>query len=404
MGFNLELVLEGSIVMKKYNFDQPTDRSGTYSVKWEHLPPGNDPDALPFWVADMDFPAADPIIEALHERVDKLIFGYTAFDKEIKDAVTGWFAKRYDWHVDNKDVLFCPGLVTGIAIMLNILSEEGDGIIIQPPVYHLFAMKIRNNNRKVVNNPLILKEGRYEIDFVDLEAKFADPHNKGLMLCNPHNPSGRVFSMDELAKIVMLAKKYGKWIVSDEIHADTVRRGVKFTPCAKVAGDYAEEVITLTAPSKAFNIAGLKVSNIVIHKDEYKKRYNDLVNDKLHISGINPLSAAATIAAYTKGEEWLEQINDYIDGNVDLCMEFFTKELPESRPIYIEGTYLFWVDLSAYEPDHEKLSQLMKEAKVALNDGYIFGEEGKGFERINLACPRQVVKEGLGRMKAALLK
>jgi len=390
--------------MKKYNFDQIVDRKGTYSSKWEHTPPGNAPDALPFWVADMDFPAADPIIEALHARVDRLVFGYTAFDKEIKDAVTGWFKKRYDWHVDNKNVLFCPGLVTGIAIMVNMLSEEGDGIIIQPPVYHLFAMKIESNNRKVVNNPLILKDGRYEIDFEDLEAKFADPKNKGLMLCSPHNPSGRVFSEEELKKTVALAKKYGKWIVSDEIHADTVRKGITFIPCAKIAGDYSSEIITLTAPSKAFNIAGLKVSNIIIEKEEYKKLFNNLVTDKLHISGINPLSAAATIAAYTKGEEWLEQVNDYIDGNVDFCMEFFKKELPKSRPIYIEGTYLFWVDLSAYEPDHEKLEQLMKEAKIALNDGYIFGDEGKGFERINLACPRSMLEEGVKRMRDALLK
>ena len=391
--------------MKKYNFDQLIDRKGTYSMKWDHPPLGCEPGALPFWVADMDFAVADPILEALHERVDKLIFGYTAFDKEIKDAVTGWFKKRYDWYVDNKNVLFCPGLVTGIVIMVNILSEEGDGIIIQPPVYHLFATKIENNNRKVVSNPLILKDGRYEIDFEDLEAKFADPKNKGLMLCSPHNPSGRVFSVDELTKIVALAKKYGKWIVSDEIHADTVRKGVTFTPCAKVAGDYSEEIITLTAPSKAFNIAGLKVSNIIVEKEEYRKRFNDLAADKLHINGINPLSAAATIAAYTKGEEWLEQVNEYIDGNVDFCMEFFKKELPKSRPIYIEGTYLFWVDLSAYEPDYKKLEELMKkEAKIALNDGYIFGEEGRGFERINLACPRFMLEEGVKRMRDVLLK
>jgi len=391
--------------MEKYNFDSLTDRRGTYSIKWEHTPPGCEPDALPFWIADMDFPAANPILAALHERVDKLIFGYTAYDNEIKDAVTGWFKKRYDWHVDNRNVFFCPGLVTAIAVMLNILSEEGDGIIIQPPVYHIFSIKIRNNNRKVVNNPLILKDGRYEIDFVDLESKFADPKNKGLILCSPHNPSGRVFSPDELVKIVELAKKYGKWIVSDEIHADTVRKGIEFTPIAKIAGDYVDEIITLTAPSKAFNIAGLKVSNIVITKEEYQKLYNNLVDSKLHINGINPLSAAATIAAYTKGDEWLSQVNDYIDANVDFCMEYFKKELPKSRPIYIEGTYLFWVDLNAYEKDPKELERIMKEeAKIALNDGYIFGEEGIGFQRINLACPRSMVEEGLNRMRDALLR
>ena len=400
----INLRKERMSIMEKYDFDTLIDRRGTYSSKWENMPAGNEPDALPLWVADMDFPTAKPILDALHERIDKQIFGYTLYDAEIKDAVTGWFKKRYDWHVENSDLFFCPGLVTGIAMVLNILSEEGDGIIIQPPVYHLFAMKITNNNRKVVNNPLILRDERYEIDFDDLEVKFTNPNNKGLILCSPHNPSGRVFSPEELIKIIELAKKYNKWIISDEIHSDTLRKGVTFTPLAKLAGDYKDEVLTLTAPSKAFNIAGLKYSSIVITKKEYQQRYTQLVTDKLHISGINPLSAAAVIAAYTKGDDWLSQVNDYIDGNVDYCMEFFTNELPKSRPIYIEGTYLFWVDLSAYESDPKELERKMKkEAKVALNDGYIFGEEGNGFQRINLACPRSVVKDCLERMKKALV-
>jgi len=391
--------------MEKYNFDEIVDRRGTYSSKWEHMPAGNEEDALPLWVADMDFPAAHPILKALHERTDRLIFGYTAYDTELKNAVTGWFKKRYDWHVETRDVFFCPGLVTGIAVMINILSEKGDGIIIQPPVYHLFAMKIERNNRKVVNNPLVLKNGRYEIDFEDLEAKLSDPRNKGLMLCSPHNPSGRVFSPEELERIINIAKKYGKWIVSDEIHADTLRKGVKFTPLAKLAGDYIDEVIALTAPSKAFNIAGLKVSNIVITKKEYQRLYNHLVNDQFHIGGVNPFGAAATIAAYTEGDEWLAQVNEYIDANVDYCMEFFKKELPMSRPVYIEGTYLFWVDLNAYESDPKELERIMKkEARVALNDGYIFGEEGNGFQRINLACPSSILEECLNRMRDALIK
>jgi len=391
--------------MGKYNFDKPINRKGTYAVKWERLPQGNEKDALPLWVADMDFPTAEPILKALRKRVDRGVFGYTYYDDEVKSAVTGWYKKRYDWIVKGEDVLFSPGLVAGIATMVNILTNEGDGIIIQPPVYHLFGMKIRSNKRVAVNNPLILKDGRYEMDYDDLDKKMADPNNKGLMLCSPHNPSGRVWSEEELAKVIEIAKKHGKWVVSDEIHADTTRKGIKFTPLAKVAGGYADEVITLTAPSKAFNLAGLHMSNIVITKKEYKNLYNNWVNERLNVGAVNPFALAANLAAYTEGEEWLCECNDYIDGNVDYCMEFFKKHLPKSNPIYIEGTYLFWVNLSNYESDPKRLERLMKEeAKVALNDGHVFGVEGEGFQRINLACPRFLLEECLKRMRAVLLK
>ncbi|MCL2564630.1 MAG: pyridoxal phosphate-dependent aminotransferase [Defluviitaleaceae bacterium] len=391
--------------MGKYDFDTLINRKGTYATKWDRMPEGNDKDALPLWVADMDFPTAEPILKAIHDRVDKGAFGYTYYGDEAKNAVTGWYLKRYGWQVENKDVFFCPGILPGIALLLNILSNEGDGIVIQPPVYHLFALKVKNNNRKVVNNPLIYKNGRYEMDYDDLDKKLTDPNNKGLLFCTPHNPSGRVWSEEELKKVVEIAKKHKKWIISDEIHADTVRKGIAFTPAAKLAGDYVDEIITLTAPSKAFNIAGLKISNLVITKKEYQDIYNYWVNDKLHIGGVNPLAMAANIAAYTEGEEWLEEANAYIDGNVDYCMEFFKKELPKSTPVYIEGTYLFWVDLNNYESDPKELERIMKqEAKVALNDGHIFGQEGNGFQRINLACPRPLLVECLNRMKDALVK
>jgi cystathionine beta-lyase len=212
-----------------------------------------------------------------------------------------------------------------------------------------------------------------------------------------------VFAPEELEKVVGLAKEHRKWIVSDEIHSDTVRKGIKFTPVAKVAGDYAEEIITLTSPSKAFNLAGLNMGNVVIAKKEYQDLYKYWLNDRLHVGGINPLSVAATMAAYTKGHEWLSQVNEYIDANVDYCMEFFKRELPKSQPIYIEGTYLFWVDLSGYESDPGKLDLIMKkEAKVALNGGHTFGKEGNGFQRINLACPRLVLEGCLNRIKGAL--
>jgi len=390
--------------MAKYNFDTPVDRKGTYATKWEKLPEGNEAGALPLWVADMDFPTATPIIKALHERVDKGALGYTYYADEVKAAVTGWFLKRYNWQVKKEDIFFSPGLVACIATMVNTLAGEGDGIVIQPPVYHPFAMKIKANGRTVVNNPLILKDGRYTMDFEDLDKKLADPKNKGLILCSPHNPTGRVWTQEELKKLLEVAKKHNKWIVSDEIHADLTRKGIVFTPLAKIAVDYADEIITLTAPSKAFNLAGLHMSNVVITKKEYKDLYNNWVGERHSTGGLNPFALAANMAAYNECEDWLLECNEYIDANVDYTMEFFKKELPKSKPVYIEGTYLFWVDLSAYEPDSVKLDALMKEAKIALNDGAMFGEEGRGFQRINLACPRQIVVECLNRMRDILIK
>jgi len=394
--------------MGKYNFDEVIDRKGTYASKWENMPGIETTDGIPLWVADMDFQCSDAIIKALHERVDKRIFGYTVYDNaDLKNAVSGWYKKKYGWSVKTEDIFYCPGVVPAFTFLCLALTNEGDGVIIQPPVYHPFRMGLEATKREVVNNPLIYNEADacYTINYDDLDKKLAEPKNKGMILCHPHNPVGRVWTEEELKKVIAIAKKYGKWIISDEIHADIIRKGTKFAPIATIAGDYADEIMTLTAPSKAFNMAGLKMSNLVITKKEYQEKYMDMAAKQLHVTGVSPLAIAATVAAYTADDPWLEEVNDYIDANVAYCMEFFAKEMPKAKPINIEGTYLFWVDLSAYAESTEELDRIIKkEARVALNNGIMFGEGGDGFQRLNVACPRSFIVEGLKRIKEVLVK
>lgn len=388
----------------KYNFDEIVDRKNTHSIKVDCLPEGNSPDAISLWVADMDFPCADPIIEALHKRIDRKIFGYSLYNNdELKTAITSWFKRRFEWEIDKKDLFFSPGIVPAIALLIDLLTEKGDGIIIQRPVYYPFTVKIEANGRKVVNNSLIYQDGEYSIDFKDLEEKFAREDVKGLLFCSPHNPSGRVWTKDELKKIVEIAKKYDKWIISDEIHCDLTRIGIEHTPLAKIAPEYKHRIITCNAPSKTFNLAGMQLSNVIISNPEYKNLWMDKLDSKLTMNMPNPFAIVATIAAYNEGEEWLEQVRAYLDANIDFVKKYVTEHLPLAKVVKTEGTYLVWIDLRAYEKDPTKLEKLMQEkAKVALDEGYIFGEEGNGFERINVASSRVVIEEAVKRMVNAI--
>ena len=388
----------------KYSFDEMIDRSGTYAAKLDMMPAGNVPDALSVWVADMDFACAQPILDALNKRIDKKIFGYTLYDnKDLSEATIGWFKRNYDWDVDAADIFYSPGVVPAIAFLLNILSNEGDGIIIQRPVYYPFSNKILGSKRKICNNALIYDEGGYRMDYADLERQFADPGVKGMVLCSPHNPAGRVWTEEELRQVVDIAKKYNKWIISDEIHMDLTRKGIKHIPLTKVAPDYAEQIVVCTAPSKTFNMAGMQLSNIVIYNKEWQQKWTDLVEGTYSVNMANPFGIAATIAAYNEGEEWLDQLRDYLDENIEVARKYLAEHLPKARMALAEATYLIWIDLNAYESDPVKLEQIMqKKAKIAFDEGYIFGEEGNGFERINIAMPRARVFECLERMTAAL--
>lgn len=389
---------------KKYNFDEVIDRTGTHCLKFDCLPEGSAPDALSLWVADMDFPCADPILEALHQRIDRKIFGYTSYNNdECKDAVCGWFRKRFDWDVEKDDIMFSPGVVPAIAYLIYALTNEGDGVIIQRPVYYPFTKKIEANGRKVVNNALICEDGAYRMDYEDLERKMADPANKGMIFCSPHNPVGRVWTEEELKRLVDICRKYDKWIISDEIHFDLTRKSVVHHPLLKVAPEYKDRIIVCTAPSKTFNLAGMQTSNIIIPNPEYKKKWNRVVDECFSAASCNPFGLAAIVAAYQDGENWLEQVRDYLDGNVAYVKDFVARHLPKARMADAQGTYLVWLDFREYEADPVKLEQLMqKKAKVALDEGYIFGEEGFGFERINVACARSVLADCMERIRAAL--
>ena len=388
----------------KYNFDEIIDRSGTSATKMESLPKGCPDDALPLWVADMDFACAEPILKALHERIDKKIFGYTMYDTdECLGAVLNWYKKRYGWEEQKENLFFCGGIVSAYAVLLNLLTKEGEGVVIQRPIYYPFTIKANSNGRQIVDSPLIYADGNYTIDFDDLDKKMAEPNNKVLVFCSPHNPAGRVWTEAEIRKVVDICKKYDKWIICDEIHCDLLRCGMTFHPILKVAPDYADRIAVCTAPSKTFNRAGMKTSNIVIHNKELQAAWKELIGGKLSMNGAGTLGLTAMIAAYNEGEEWLEQLKEYLDGNFAYIDAFLKEHLPKAHMVPSEGTYLAWIDFNGYvDGDAEKLEEIMqKKARVALDEGYIFGDAGRGFERINIATPRSVVEDCMDRILKA---
>lgn len=388
----------------KYNFDEIIDRTGTSATKMESLPKGCPDDALPLWVADMDFACAEPILKALHERIDKKIFGYTMYDTdECLGAVLNWYKKRYGWEEQKENLFFCGGIVSAYAVLLNLLTKEGEGVVIQRPIYYPFTMKANSNGRQIVDSPLIYADGNYTIDFDDLDKKMAEPNNKVLVFCSPHNPAGRVWTEEEIRKVVDICKKYDKWIICDEIHCDLLRCGMTFHPILKVAPDYADRIAVCTAPSKTVNLAGMKTSNIVIHNKELQAAWKELIGGKLSMNGAGTLGLTAMIAAYNEGEEWLEQLKEYLDGNFAYIDAFLKEHLPKAHMVPSEGTYLAWIDFNGYvDGDAEKLEEIMqKKARVALDEGYIFGDAGRGFERINIATPRSVVEDCMDRILKA---
>ena len=391
----------------KYDFDQLIDRSGTQSLKWGSLLAKAESDFAPLSlsVADMDFPCAQPIIDALHRRVERQIFGYSDYNApEVRAVVQYWYAQRFDWQINAEHIVFSPGVGPAIAFLIHALTAPGDGVIIQRPVYYPFTASIENSGRRVVNNPLRYEHGAYTMDYADLEQKLADSANKGLLLCSPHNPVGRVWTAEELRQVVELAQKYDKWIICDEIHSDLVRKGVQHQPLLKLCPDYAERIIVCTAPSKTFNLAGMQMSNIIIPNEQYRRKWQAITYNEFGIAMAGPMGIAAMMAAYTEGAGWLEQVLDYVDGNVEFTRQFLEQRLPKAHLVEPEGTYLLWIDLRAYCKDANELERkMLKEAGVVLDEGYIFGEEGIGFERINAACPRSVLQACLERMKSVLV-
>ena len=390
--------------MKTYDFDQTVDRAGTYSIKWDQLPADAPAGSLPLWIADMDFPCADPILDAIRRRVDRQILGYTTHNtKDYKDAVTGWFRRRHGWEIDPDTLCYSPGVVPALSFLVDILAQPGDGVLIQRPVYHPFTATVENTGRRVVNNPLLYENGHYTIDFQGLEEKMALPSVKGMILCSPHNPVGRVWTEEELRRTVDICKTYDKWIICDEIHCDLLREGVQHHPILQVCPDYSHRIIACTAPSKTFNLAGMQLSNLVIPNPVYRELWRHETGDRFPVASTGPLSIAAMTAAYNESEDWLNQALRYLDGNFAYAREFFAERLPQATVCDGQGTYLLWVDLRAYCSDAAALrNKMVREAGLVLDEGDLFGPEGAGFERINLACPRGVLRDCLERMARVL--
>lgn len=377
----------------KYDFDKTIDRRATNSYKWDSAPEG----VLPMWVADMDFRTAPAIIDALQKRVAHGIFGYTRVPDAYYDAVTSWFSRRHGWDIDREWIIYTSGVVPAVSAVIKALTVPGDKVIVQTPVYNCFFSSIRNNGCEIVSNPLRRTADTYEMDFDALERCAADPRAKVMLLCNPHNPAGRVWTPDELTRLGNICLRNGVTVVADEIHCELVYQGFKYTPFASLSDAFLHRSVTCVSPSKAFNIAGLQIANIVAFDNDLRSRIDKAININ-EVCDVNPFGVAATIAAYNEGEEWLNQLVDYLHGNYEAMAEFCRRELPEFPITRLEGTYLVWMDCSSLGMPSDALEHaLLDDARLWLNAGTMYGAKGEGYMRWNIACPRSVMLDGLNR-------
>ncbi|WP_099160026.1 MalY/PatB family protein [Virgibacillus ndiopensis] len=383
-------------------FDTLHDRKNTRSVKWDMLKPVfQTDDILPMWVADMDFKAPEAVNNALIKRAEHGIFGYTVTDKDIKDSIINWVSKRHRWNIKHEFLSFSPGVVTSLHMAIQAFTQPHEKVLIQTPVYTPFYNVIKQHNRKVIKNPLVLKNNYYHIDFNDFEEKLKSGV-KAFILCSPHNPVGRVWTKAELKKIARLCLKYDVLILSDEIHADLIYPGQHHTPIASLSDEIAEQTITCMSPSKTFNLAGLQASYIITTNKERR----NLINEQLGKQGhhmLNTMATTAMEAAYLYGEQWLDELRGILKEHRDYVTAMFETHTDELNVIQSEGTYLLWIDCSGMQMDSKSLKQFMiKQAKVGLNAGVEYGEEGEQFMRINIACPRETLEEGVKRIINAL--
>jgi len=389
----------------KYNFDEVIDRTNYHSVKWDELKTkfGDIPkDVLPMWIADMEFRSPQPVIEAIKKANEHGIYGYTSRPDSYYQAIIDWMERRHNWKVKKDWLAFSPGVVPALSFIIRAFCQPGDKVVVQPQVYYPFFRVIENNGCHVVNNPLKLSNKKYFIDWEDLERKVDDPRAKLLILCSPHNPVGRVWQKEELIILGEICLKHHIIVVSDEIHADILFKGYRHIPFASISPAFAHNSITCTAPSKTFNLAGLQTSTIIIPNKKYYKIYNNIL-DSLALDENNVFGLVALEAAYRDGEEWLEQLLSYLNENLEFLMKYFKERIPKIKVIKPEGTYLVWLDCRQLGLSDKDLNNFMiKKARVALDDGYWFGAEGKGFMRINIACPRSFLEEGLKRIERAV--
>lgn len=382
----------------EYDFSRPTERRGTDSYKWDSAP---ETDIIPLWVADMDFETFPGITEALQRRVAHGIFGYTRVPEAYYEAVCNWFGKHHGWHINREDIIYTSGVVPAVSAVIKALTLPGDQVIVQGPVYNCFFSSIRNNGCETVSNSLIYnkKELRYDIDFDDLERKLAHERARLMLICNPHNPGGRVWTRDELTRVAELCHKYGVRVVSDEIHCELTLYDNEYVPFGSLPDELSHGSITCCSPSKAFNTAGLQIANIICRDAEVRNRIDRAININ-EVCDVNPFGVIALQAAYSdEGYEWLTQLRAYISSNYDLLRERFARELPKCKVIRMEGTYLAWIDCSELHISSDEIEEmLMHENKVWVNAGSMYGTEGAAFIRINMACTSELLNEGITRI------
>jgi cystathionine beta-lyase len=386
----------------KYDFDKMIDRRSTFSSKWNQCEQlAGQTDVLPMWVADMDFSSPPAVVEALRDRVEHRIFGYTERTGSYYGAIASWMKRRFDWDIQKKKIVFTPGVIVALNLIIQAYTQPGDKVIIQQPVYHPFSYAILNNKRQLVNNQLQILNGRYVMDFDHLE-KSIDERTRLLILCSPHNPVGRVWTKVELLRLAEICLKNNILLISDEIHADLVLKGQIHTPTAALSEEIADIVVTCTAPTKTFNIAGLGVANTIFSNIRlYDQFYSTVNNAGLEMT--NVFAKVATEAAYNYGEEWLLHLLDYLQGNYEFLVSFLKNNIPQISVFHLEGTYLTWLDFRKLGlPDKAMKDFLINKAKVWLDEGTKFGGGGEGFQRMNIGCPRKLLEEGLTRIANAL--
>ena len=394
----------------KYDFDRVCDRRNTNCVKWDAVKSifGRE-DVIPMWVADMDFPVAKPIVEALKKRVEHEFYGYTQPGPNVIEAVVERMQRKFNWKIQPEWVVFTPGVIPALNVAVRAFTHPGDEVILQEPVYYPFFPAVTSSGCQIVNNELKLIDGRYEMDYEDLESKFqpktgmhATPSRvKAIILCNPQNPIGRLWNKEEITRMGEIVIRHGAIVISDEIHCEILFKGYKHTPFASISEEFEQNCVVCMAPSKTFNLAGLEASSIIIPN---KKLRDSFTETKAGIvPGPNVFGLTAMEAAYRFGDEWLEQLLDYLQGNLDITIEYFEKRIPKIKVIKPQGTYLVWLDCRELGKDNMALRSFMREkARVGFDDGFLFGAGGAGFQRMNIACPRAILEEALRRIEAAV--
>lgn len=386
----------------KYNFDEIIDRTGTSCVKWDIREMFfKKQDVLPMWVADMDFKTPDFIVDAVKQRAEHPVYGYTIRPESYYTSLINWIDKKHRWKIDKDWVIFSPGIVPAVNMAVMAYTKPGDKIIVQPPVYFPFFGAVKDNGRQLVNNQLKLNNGRYDMDFEDLE-KQIDNRTRMIIISNPHNPGGSAWTKEELTRLGEICIKHNLILISDEIHSDLAIPPNKHTVAANLSKEIAGVTVTMMAPSKTFNLAGMASSSVIISNEKLRNDFQIML-DRVHVGMGNLFGMVASEAAYTHGEEWLNQMLIYVKGNIDFMEEYISKNIPKVKMIRPEATYMVWLDFRELAMDNDTLKQfIIERAGLGLNDGPVFGPGGEGFQRINLACPRAYVEEAMNRLENAI--